>query len=82
MTWIFWLTTKKNRGQTSNNLRFLSEKESRKLSLEAERDEKRGLKEAAEAPEKEALDFYRQLEEEENRRKVVMVRIEMQKKSS
>jgi len=47
----------------------LAEKENRKLSLEAEKEELRLAKEAAEAPEKEALEFYRQLEEEENKKR-------------
>ena len=41
-----------------------------KLQLEAQKEETRLEKEAVEAPEKEALDFYRQLEDEENRKKV------------
>ena len=41
-----------------------------KLQLESQKEAIRLEKEAAEAPEKEALDFYRQLEEEENRKKV------------
>lgn len=43
-----------------------------KLQLESQKEAIRLEKEAAEAPEKEALDFYRQLEEEENKKKVWM----------
>ena len=41
-----------------------------KKELEAAKEAKRLEKEEAEKPEKEALDFYRQLEEEENKKKV------------
>ena len=44
-------------------------KEREKSELEANKEQLRAAKEAAEAPEKEALDFYRQLEEEEQRKK-------------
>ena len=37
--------------------------------IEAEKDVKRQAKEEAEKPEKEALEFYKQLEEEEKKRK-------------
>ena len=46
------------------------EKEGLKKELEAAKEAKRLEKEEAEKPEKEALDFYRQLEEEENKKKV------------
>jgi len=44
------------------------EKEKRQAALEAERDVKKQAKENAEGPEKEALDFYRQIEEEERKK--------------
>jgi len=47
----------------------ISEKETLKTELANKKEELRLAKEAAEAPEKEALEFYRQLEEEENRKK-------------
>jgi len=47
----------------------ISEKEQEKATLEASKEEKRQAKEAAEGPEKEALDFYKQLEEEERIKK-------------
>ena len=46
----------------------LQEKEMRKVELEKIRDEAQALKEEAEKPEKEALDYYRQIEEEEKKR--------------
>ena len=48
-----------------------TEKEQEKATLEASKEEKRQAKEAAEGPEKEALDFYKQLEEEERIKKVL-----------
>jgi len=47
----------------------LSTKETRKVELEALKTLREQEKEAAEGPEKEALDFYRKLEEEEKRKK-------------
>ncbi|XP_023321352.1 glucosidase 2 subunit beta [Eurytemora carolleeae] len=47
----------------------VADKEMMKLQLESQKEAVRLEKEAAEAPEKEALDFYRQLEEEENKKK-------------
>jgi hypothetical protein len=48
----------------------IAEKERRKAELEALREQRLKEKEDAEAPEKEALDYYRQLEEEEKKKKV------------
>merc|ERR1719309_186472 len=48
----------------------LATKEAKKVEQEAVKQEKEQLKEAAEAPEKEALDFYKKLEEEENKKKM------------
>jgi protein kinase C substrate 80K-H len=47
----------------------VADKESMKAGLEAQKEALRLEKEAVEAPEKEALDFYRQLEEQENQKK-------------
>jgi len=47
----------------------LASKEARKIEVEALKTLKETEKEAAEAPEKEALDYYRKLEEEEERKK-------------
>jgi len=44
-------------------------KEKEKDELEASMEQRKAAKEAAEAPEKEALEYYKQLEEEENRKK-------------
>jgi vacuolar-type H+-ATPase subunit I/STV1 len=48
----------------------IAEKEKRKTELEALKQVKQKEKEDAEAPEKEALGYYRQLEEEERKKKV------------
>merc|ERR1712142_73930 len=47
----------------------MQELETKKSELETAKDEKQKLKEEAEAPEKEALDYYRRIEEEEKKRK-------------
>jgi len=48
----------------------IADKERRKAELENLQQQKLKEKEDAEAPEKEALDYYRQLEEEEKKKKV------------
>lgn len=53
----------------------VAEKEAEKAKLEAEKEAARLAKEEAEKPEKEALDFYRQLEEEEKAKKEEEVRM-------
>ena len=49
---------------------LITEKEKRKTELEGLKQQREKEKEDAEAPEKEALDYYRQLEEEERKKRV------------
>merc|ERR1719470_103374 len=46
----------------------VQDQEKKKVELEALREEKQKFKEEAEAPEKEALDYYKKIEEEEKKR--------------